>query len=295
MISSYNTNCYHLKHLHFKQGFLDPSVDITYIITMSSDRERHKKINQQLKKFIPTKKIVIVYNDGYRKCPKYKDGKLINITYQDLTYTNMYIFELAKNYGNILVLEDDFVFSETILNQDVLRDVNDFINTRKPSVYYLGLTPCFINILTIFNKHTETYQDSSNHAVIYSKKTRNQLTNLYHSRVKIGHIDDDYYTGHIKNRYFYYKPLCMQSFPETENKKYWFDNPSTNPIYRKLHYYSTKLGIAYQKLLKLDQDGNLDEKYRLNYKIIKIFHIMVAAFLIYLLLVILRRLAYLGK
>ena len=68
----YNQNCYKLRELNFKKGFLDLSVDVTYIITMYNAYDRHKSIFNQLKKFVPTKKVIIVYNYGYKKCNKYK-------------------------------------------------------------------------------------------------------------------------------------------------------------------------------------------------------------------------------
>jgi hypothetical protein len=61
----------------------------------------------------------------------------INIIYEDLTYTNMYIFNLAKNYNNILILEDDFIFANIILNKTVLKDVNNFI-IKKNQIFIIS-------------------------------------------------------------------------------------------------------------------------------------------------------------
>jgi hypothetical protein len=49
----FNKKCYSFQELHFKSGFLDRSVDITYIITMINNKQRHQQIFSQLKKYVP--------------------------------------------------------------------------------------------------------------------------------------------------------------------------------------------------------------------------------------------------
>ena len=61
-----NSHCYDFEIIKYKYGLLDSFVDATYILTMT-DGKRRKNINEQLKKYIPTNKVFIVYNKGYKK------------------------------------------------------------------------------------------------------------------------------------------------------------------------------------------------------------------------------------
>ncbi len=283
----YNKNCYKLEELYFEEGFLDASVDVTYIITMYNNFKRHRSIFKQLEKFKPTKRVVIVYNYGYKLCEKYKKQHKIDATYEDLTYTYMYIFNLANQYNNILILEDDFIFSDTILDKYVTRDINSFIITRNPDIYYLGLTVSFFNLFTMFNTHIKCYKGGGTHAVIYSKAARKLLFTKF-MEYKIFHIDDMQFK-YIDNKYFYYKPLCMQSFPDTENRKTWGINRNMNRLQQSLHTFVTKFGKYYFKILKLDKDDNLEQKYKLHYNIVKTYHIILVILIFYQLFVVYKK------
>ena len=148
----YNENCYILKEINYDNGLFDKSVDITYVITMENAIERQKKVIKQLNKFKPTKKVIIVYNKGFRKCSKYDyNNNKINISYEDLTYTNMYIYKLAKKFNHILILEDDFIFSNKLLNKYITKSINNFINNNNPNIYYLGCLPWLFDIFYLNN------------------------------------------------------------------------------------------------------------------------------------------------
>ena len=60
-------SCYSYQTLNYKHGVFDVAVDVTYILTMEDSLERHKNIKAQLSKIIPTSKIIVVYNKGYKK------------------------------------------------------------------------------------------------------------------------------------------------------------------------------------------------------------------------------------
>ena len=72
-----NNNCYKFKKLTFNKGFFDESVDATYIIHLENNG-RLDSIYNQLKQYIPTKIVYILFNKGYKKCEKddfiYKPG-----------------------------------------------------------------------------------------------------------------------------------------------------------------------------------------------------------------------------
>ena len=115
-------SCYKKKIINYKNGVLDTFVDVTYVITMENNIERHKKVMEQLEKYKPTKKIIIIYNKGFKKCEKKicydknKKCQKVNISYEDLSHANNYIYSdaLKNQYNNILLLEDDFIMSEKI-------------------------------------------------------------------------------------------------------------------------------------------------------------------------------------
>jgi len=112
MNTDFNTHCYTFKKITYTEGFLDKSVDATYIIHLK-DNGREEHIYKQLKEYQPTKVVYIAYNLGFKNCSK----KLIEqISYQDLSDAFMQCFKHANenDYDNVLILEDDFIFSHEI-------------------------------------------------------------------------------------------------------------------------------------------------------------------------------------
>ena len=211
----YNTHCYNIKKYTYKNGFLDYSVDATYIIHLKNNG-RIEHIQEQLKKYQPTKDIYIVYNEGFKKCNK----KLIEqISYQDLTDAFLQCFKHAneKNYNNILILEDDFIFSPDIKQIDNLESINKFLNEKKNEefIYYLGCNPILIIPFSYDLKHYKSHKSLSMHSIVYSKKARTATLNL-----NLKHWDVIVENG-IQNKYLYYIPICYQTYPDTENKASW--------------------------------------------------------------------------
>lgn len=88
---------------------LDTNVDVTYIIHLENSG-RYDNILKQLEKYKPTKIVYILLNKGFSKCNK--TG--IESSHADLTDCYLQIFKHAhkQNFGNVLILEDDFVFNE---------------------------------------------------------------------------------------------------------------------------------------------------------------------------------------
>lgn len=213
---NYNSHCYDIKKQIYKSGFLDSSVDATYIIHLK-DNGRLNHIHEQLKNYQPTKVVYIVFNDGFKKCNK----KLIEqVSYQDLTDAFLQCFKHANQHGynNVLILEDDFIFSPEIKKVPThIKNVNKFLNQNrnKEFIYYLGCNPIFIFPYSFDCNHYISYKSCSMHAIVYSKLARNTELELSYKHW------DVIVEKCIKNRYFYHKPLCYQTYPETENKKTW--------------------------------------------------------------------------
>lgn len=208
--------CYYFNEINYEQsGFLDESVDITYIIHLEGNG-RIDNIQKQLQKFVPTKKVIILYNKGY-KC---KNNQYINNSSKDLIDCYLEIFKHSEkhNYNNILILEDDFIFSDEILSLDVQIDLNLFLLSKKDSkcIYLLGSLP-FI-LIHYDQNHYLNLLSLGTHSVIYTRKIREEI--ISQNQYEIEDWDKEMLT---KKRYTYYKTLCYQLFPETENSKQWLE------------------------------------------------------------------------
>ena len=227
-----NTKCYDYNKLSFNDGILNDSVDATYIIHLK-DNGRYDSIQQQLSEYHITNTVYIVVNQGFKKCSKTLTKQN---TIHDLIDAYLQIFKhsLEHNYNTILILEDDFIFSEKIKNPVVYKDLNNFLVSKKTEnfLYYLG---CIPTLQTVgFTNHNRVFVNGTSHAVVYSKKNREYIISNFKPEQII-----DWDIFHNKNslhykRYMYYQPLCYQLFPETENYKNWLDKFETMTLYKKL-------------------------------------------------------------
>lgn len=221
-------SCYNFEEINYKEGFLDSSVDATYILHLEGNG-RLESIRKQLEEFQPTKTVYIIFNKGYKKCKKVLSKQEPPI---DLIDAFLQAFKHAKdkNYKNILILEDDFIFSKKIKNKDVYTDVNNFINKQKGKnfMYMLGALPHLQ--MPYENKHYKLFSSSGTHACIYSKELIDHLlSNVDFSNI----IDWDVFTNLNIRRYIYIESLCYQLFPQTENNNYWFHGYGTVHILKK--------------------------------------------------------------
>jgi len=234
----YNTHCYSFSKNTYDKGFLDDSVDATYIIHLKNNG-RIAHIQEQLKEYQPTKEVYIVYNEGFKKCRK----RLIEqVSYQDLTDAFLQCFKHAnkQNYNNILILEDDFIFSPDIKKSEHIDSVNRFVNEKKDEsfIYYLGCIPFIIFPRIGDSRHYHSVFSLASHAIVYSKNARNSKLRLDRK-----HWDVIIHDG-IKNQYLYNKPLCYQICTETENQSSWL---------KKCNKYIYNLVTQLIKLFNLDK------------------------------------------
>lgn len=210
-----NNNCYKFKKLSFNKGFFDESVDATYIIHLENNG-RLDSIYNQLKQYIPTKIVYILFNKGYKKCEKkdyiYEPG-------HDLVDAFLTVLKNSKNknYNNILILEDDFFFDEKIKNKSICDNINNFIINRKNQsyIYSLGCIP-FLSI-PYFKNTDIVILKAGAHSCIYSSKLIDDILIIPENNIK----DWDLFQIFNCKKYNYFEPLCYQLFPNTENSKYW--------------------------------------------------------------------------
>jgi GR25 family glycosyltransferase involved in LPS biosynthesis len=263
-----NRHCIRLEKKIFKKAMFQSSVDATYIIHLEGNG-RLPSIEKQLVQYQPSNLVYIAFNKGYKNCQK-------KLPYQlpayDLVDTFLYIFQHANENGfkNILVLEDDFIFSPEIRQDIHLNNINNFLIDKQDDtmMYFLG---CLLWLQLPYNNHTSiNLLSTGTHGVIYSFKARE-----YMLRKKIIPIFDwDIYNIFFTNirRYVYYKPLCYQLFPETENSNNWPSLFGFHPI---------KLYIKYNHL-----DIKVDNGYSNAYKYSKIFGYLYLLIIIILIFMI---------
>jgi hypothetical protein len=212
-----NNNCYKFKKITYTSGLLDDAVDATYIIHLEGNG-RYEDILKQLDLYQPTKIVYIVFNKGYKNCSK---DQHIQLPAHDLVDAFLQIFKDAKhkNYEDILILEDDFIFSEKIKDTTTRMNVCTFLNSHKNEnfQYLLGCMPLIKMPYTFDGIHFISVVSLGTHACVYSKKNRTQLLKTEQQNV----TDWDIYNCFYSRRYSYYQPLCYQLFPDTENSDNW--------------------------------------------------------------------------
>jgi hypothetical protein len=164
---TYTDGVYRYEKHQYTDGLFDnPIISATYIIHLEGNG-RLEHIKNQLKKYHLTKTVYIVFNKGYKKC-----NKNINNSARDLVDAYITIFNHSKNADNILILEDDFIFSDDLLKH--VDNVNDFLykQSNKTFYYYLGVLPFLIFPYDYYHYYIRI--SAGTHAVIYSRKTREQ-------------------------------------------------------------------------------------------------------------------------
>jgi hypothetical protein len=256
-----NLQCYTFKKFTNNNGFFDDIVEATYIIHLK-DNGRIDRIHEQLQEYQPTKIIYIVYNEGFKKCVK---SEFIQNSVSDLIDVNLQILKHSKkmNYDNILVLEDDFIFSKKIKENFHKNNIISFLknNNYKPYYYLLGCAPMLQIPYDYYNYRP--ILSGGAHAVIYNSKMKDIILNCKQENMK----DWDDLGIWLNHRYTYYIPLCYQLFPETENSKFW--GVDDNFITR----YIKQSGKIFLKLLNMDQ--NVEPGYSILYIFSKIIFFLI--------------------
>jgi hypothetical protein len=238
-----NRYCIRLEKKKFNNSLFQQSVDATYIIHLE-DNGRLPSVEEELKSYQPTNTVYIVFNKGFTNCKKVLPYK---VPARDLVDTFFYIFQDAneKKYENILILEDDFIFTADIHKENHLRNINNFLIEKKSEkmMYYLG---CLLWFQVPYNSHTNiNLMSSGTHSVFYTYSARIELM----KKKIIPVFDWDIYNNCFSGirRYVYKQPLCYQLFPETENSKNWPSLFGFDPVklYIKYNYLDRQLENGY--------------------------------------------------
>ena len=209
-------SCYSFKeYIYHDQIF--SNIDATYIIHLEGNG-RLQNIEDQLEKYHPSKKTYVLLNKGYKKCKK---EDYIDSPSKDLIDAFYTIFKDAhnKNYNNILILEDDFIFDTKMNDKSIRQNIDDFLadNHSDPFVYYLGAITYLQSGLNETNNRL--YFSTGTHACIYSKKCIDYFLDKVDQK-SITDWDVFLNFGSIP-RYKYHTPVCYQTFPDTDNSRGW--------------------------------------------------------------------------
>lgn len=228
------SNCYNLKKIIFDDPIFIKNLLTTYIIHLENNG-RYSNIMDQLNKYNITYENNILLNKGYKKCKKVLTEQLPKY---DLIDSYYYIFKDAykKNYEYVLILEDDFIFDDNIKNKKYIDDITLFLLNSIDTnfVFALGVLPI---MLFPYNFNINyILLGGGTHAMIYSRKFIEYTLNYNKFLIK----DWDIYLRFNAMKYTYYKPLCYQLFPETDNSNNWGTviGINYNTIYQPfIHYF----------------------------------------------------------
>lgn len=221
-----NNQCYRFEKIRNNitsnnTGIFNDCIDATYIIHLENNG-RLNHIYEQLDKYTPSSNIYILFNKGYKICQKKIE---IQDTKSDLfdSFLQIFFHSESNNYKNILILEDDFAFSDKVNDKTVVTDICNFINNKsnqKEKFHYkLGSIPY---LKTFHNNHQFNIISFASHASIYSQELIKFIVKKDNYK-HLGHWDFYLIQLIFENVYTYsYKiPLCYQLFPLTENRKNW--------------------------------------------------------------------------
>ena len=236
---------------------LFPTVDATYVIHLEGNG-RLDRIQEQLRRYRPSRTCIILFNKGYKKCNKPKLGK--QLPPYDLIDANLHIMLHAKhhNYKTILILEDDFFFEDG--NEEFEKDAKEidaFLRQNKDTAYFyfLGCLPCLL--YPSLTNHYRVMLRVASHSVVYSAPMMEKILAYNQKELR----DWDYFLLSLRPSYTYYKPLCYQLFPETDNQKHWGE---FSDFYSQILVPFIRLVI---KLLKMDTQTS--PGYPLHYAVAK--------------------------
>lgn len=211
-----NEDCYNYQIINETYNPVIPSSDITVILMMEgSTRFKYDPFIMSL-----SKKTVIQYNKGYKNCVKDEE---VTATTSDLVHSYYTAFYYAREYNNVIILEEDAEMYGKNLND--FNIVNNFIKEEDFNVFTFGSAGTFRTYKpTIYKNNIYTLTGYTfSQAQVFSKKARQDLYKLIGDNKYQGDIDVNY-IAKLDKLYSYKDPLIVQLFPETDNKANWGKN-----------------------------------------------------------------------
>lgn len=160
---------YILETLEFDNPTLK-SVTVSYLITLKHSARRDLYMHQ-LRKHRPTRRVVVIHNEGYKTSPK--EG--VNTPAQDLWHANQYIASIS-DAQLVLILEDDVMFSEEF--HTMAPRVDELVTSKShaPIAYALGVQAFFS--FPISKHHVRVLSGGFSHAVVYSRAALDEFEDV---------------------------------------------------------------------------------------------------------------------
>jgi hypothetical protein len=232
-----------IEELYFDNSIFDKIIDCTYILLCCGSKpKRLESVLKNIKLLHPTKKVKLIFNNGFSQCKK---SKTVN---HNLINMQLFIFNdsIKNGYNRILYLEDDFELKQEIDKKDV-DNIIEFINTENPDVYGLG-NFSFPKINYILSKHQKVIYNflGCAHAMVYTKNYMKKSIEFINNNKTPENLSIDFIPSYINNieAYRYYKPIIYQKFPITENQ--------TNGWKNQMGNFLSKLAIFFVQFLQLN-------------------------------------------
>jgi len=207
-----NDDCYNYQVINEIDNPVIPSSDVTIILMMEgSDRFKYDPFIMSL-----SKKTVIQYNKGYKNCLK---DDSVTATTSDITHAYYTAFYYAKDYQNVIILEEDAeMYSKNLLYYE---DINNFIEREDFNLFSFGSIGKYIEYNPEIYKNIYSVTNyAAAQSNIFSKKSRQILYKIIGENKFQGDIDTDY-IAKLDKLYSYKYPLIIQLMPLTENMKSW--------------------------------------------------------------------------
>lgn len=244
-ITRSSNRCNEFKLIQFERGLLDNVIDAIYVILLK-DSPRTESVYRQLYNLKLCKTNFIEVNQRFKKC-HIPELHRQNTAYH-LLYNNIQIIKHANqhNFNNILILEDDFIFTNDITNNKIINDLERFTTNTDFNLLLLGCIPylSFPNFKSL--KFPHIILSAQTHSTIFSRKGRNIVLDQYNrcsgkmcviknntkQNIPLNQVElhDLWFNYFMNKKYCYYKPLCFQPNSETENRKLWDDKISSFQI-----------------------------------------------------------------
>lgn len=261
-----NEHCYWFKHMKNADSIFHKTIDATYVVHLEGNG-RYDSVMKQLNEYHLTKDVYVLHNKGFKKCDKTN-----NVVYpaDDLVDAFLQIFKHAneKKYENVLILEDDFIFTNDVKNATHINNVNNFLikktNENESFIYYLGCIPYLALPVLDGNNTYFSLISCGMHSVVYSKKYRKEFVSEFDKiQSKDWDVMNNFYS---MNKYMYGQPLCYQLCTDTENKKTWGN-----------HFLITQyLSVIPKLVIKLAGiDKKIEPGYSILYAISKILPVII--------------------
>lgn len=214
------TDCYYYNIVNETNNPILKNLELTVILVMEGSKRL--KLNNFITNL--AKKTIIQYNKGFKTCQKTCGSKKIDISWKDINYSNITALNrFKKNYNNILILEEDAEPYPKYITSSNLKEIDKHILNRDFTTLSLG---SFSLLMPTENKHIRKslYFVAPCQAIIHNLNNIDSSIDKVISDSCQGGPWDNYYLTKIINTNIFYKPLIVQRFPETENKKTSWDH-----------------------------------------------------------------------